>query len=677
MSERFSLPENFNPETKMLVHETETGRYHQSREAARLAANLLAGGTPEDIALAEEVLLSTLACQELNSHDPHYGNFYWMAEDTVVADLNAVEFVLEALIPMMLRHGERLSEPIHGQVLRAISRGLAEIARLDVLVAYSNITGLDVLNTCLGGELLGDQRIAERGYAKLRTWIAFTAASGHPMEYNSPTYTAVTLRALALLAELVRDDDTRIRARAFAARLALSAALHIHTGTGRWAGPHSRAYHPSVVGETPPEEERLRGWLADGTIPEWIGAVLNGRPQTFSVAETAEASRGLGFSTFHSPGYALGVAASSFQPQANVCIAQVERPGQERPGVLYTRYVLDDKWFGDFYHATDRSQQRNLLDEGRFFGVQEQNRAIGIYAPQNFSSGRSAKAAFVWTDAQQIDQLWIGQQRQDPSTAAFSVTVPPGETVVVGTGRGWFALRILHQTALGRATPVHLLARAGDLVLEAFNYRGEEKNFWEMRWPGAFWQGHPLCVFYLEMAERDAYPSGDAFAQAVAEGTFAQENEPPFTYAAQGMRRYQASYSRGGQTLGLEIDRMAWRLLRRWTSDGALGWPQLQAEEAGGRAFARQNSAGRVEAAGASVVANAGEAPALGLWLWGNEASGQWVAGHFSETPVDLKLSTPGGAVEVEQMGMGTLAWMDGQARVEATGNPQVGKIED
>jgi hypothetical protein len=163
----YSLPGNFNPATNMLMKTTEYGVFHETRQAARLAEQLVANGTPEAQALVEQILSAVLACQELDPSDPHYGNFYWMREDSIVEDLNAVEFVLEALIPLMLAHGDQLAPAMQERVYSAVCLGLAEIARLDVLVAYTNITALDILNTCLGGELLGEPVLAERGYAKL------------------------------------------------------------------------------------------------------------------------------------------------------------------------------------------------------------------------------------------------------------------------------------------------------------------------------------------------------------------------------------------------------------------------------------------------------------------------------------------------------------------------------
>ena len=188
MPQPLPLPENYNPQTHLLAKVTENGLFHETRAGAAFAHRLVANGAAEDLALAETVLDVVLGCQERRAGDPHHGNFTWMLEDDHVEDLNAVEFNLEHLIPMMLRHADRLPAALQARVLDAIRLGLDEIRRLDVSVAYTNICLLDVLNTSLGGELLGDSAIAARGYRKLAVWMAFTDSQGIAFEWNSPTY---------------------------------------------------------------------------------------------------------------------------------------------------------------------------------------------------------------------------------------------------------------------------------------------------------------------------------------------------------------------------------------------------------------------------------------------------------------------------------------------------------
>jgi hypothetical protein len=657
----YSLPDNFNPDTNMLMKTTEYGVFHETRQAARLAERLAGNGALEDLVLAEKVLAAVLACQEVNPDDPHYGNFYWMREDSVVEDLNAVEFVLEALIPLMLAYGDRLVPAMQERVYAAIRLGLAEIARLDVLVAYTNITALDILNTCLGGELLGEPIIAERGYAKLIRWIEYTNQSGHPLEYNSPTYSAVTLRALKRLADLVRHDDTRLRAQTLAARLALSYALHLHASTGRLAGPHGRAYHPTIVGETPPEVETLRGWIADGTAPPWIADLLDARPASYTICETAEHNRGLAITTYLCNVFALGVASQNFHGQSNHCMVHFRRPDSVRAGVFYTRYLLDDKWFGDHYHATDRTKTRNLLDEGDFVGVQAENRAIGVYTAASLRQCHSAKAALIWTERSQVDELWVG----DKQVELLPCPVSAGQVLVAGSGDVYIAIRPLQLTPLGRTTPMQLIERDGDLVLEMYNYQGEHKRFWELNWPGAFYQGRPVCGFYLEVAERTAprgggplgATSGLDFGRLVASGEFTDMLEAPFTYPAAGERLYTAAYRRNGQELGLRLDVMQWRLMRRWTDAGDPGWPMLMSP------MAAQYLHGVVSAGDAYVEASHGP-----VWLAACPQAGRWVAGYTGQTPARLKLVTPQGEATVEAMGTGMVIWDNGAVRVAAIG---------
>jgi hypothetical protein len=606
------------------------------------------------------VLDAVLRCQERRESDPHHGNFFWMAEDDAVGDLNAVEFNLESLTPMMIRHSDRLPPPLASRVLDAIRLGLHEIQRLDVLVAYSNIAVLDVVNSCLGGELLHDPAIAARGYRKLVEWMAFTDQHGIPFEYNSPTYTAVIIRALKLLCDLTQHDDTRIRARTISARLALSVGLHIHPRTGRWAGPHSRAYQPTVICETPPERGMLEGWIADGTVPAWVGDVVRHRPQALQVIETAFAEREMGITTYHSKSFALGVAASGFGEQANAMIAHYHRPNAGRAGVFYTRYLTNDRWLGDFYHATDRTRSRNLIEEGRFYGVQQGSRAIGLYTPGHLGVVSSAKAALIWTGRDRMDEIWVG----DHAIRSLPANVPAGETVVVGSGDVLMAVRPLTHTDLGRQAPIRLVEVQDSLVLEIYNYLGTEKRFWELNWPGAFYQGTPQCGVYLEVAERADYPDGRAFARTVAGGVLSDQAAAPFVYAGDRDRPWAVEYTRDGQSLGIEIDLMAWKLLRRWTQSGDTGWPMLESS------VARETQSGHVAVGGATLDCGTDAG-----WLFACPAAERWVAAYHGRLPAALTLTVPGGQVTVEAMGTGTVEWDRGAVTVQAVdlrGIPQV-----
>ena len=114
--------------------------------------------------------------------------------------------------------------------------------------------------------------------------------------------------------------------------------------------------------------------------------------------------------------------------------------------------------------------------------------------PANLGFIKSAKAAIIWTRRAGIDEIWIGDRKIE----ALPAGVKPGEVVVIGSGGALASAR----DDLGRNPPVRLTEIQGDLAVEVYNYLGQEKPFWEMGWPGAFYQGKPQYGFYFEMAER-------------------------------------------------------------------------------------------------------------------------------------------------------------------------------
>ncbi|RIK55791.1 MAG: hypothetical protein DCC57_04760, partial [Chloroflexi bacterium] len=481
--------------------------------------------------------------------------------------------------------------------------------------------------------------------------IEFTNRSGHPHEFNSPTYLPVSIRALSGLAELSQDPTTRSRARAMLARLGLSAVLHLHHASGRWAGPYGRAYQPTITTGTPPERTLLDEWIAGGMLPGWLAALWAALPAAYTVVETASRPLEMALTTTLTPAYALGVASKGLSPQSNVLMAHMTRPGQAHPGVFYTRCIVDDKWLGDSYHRTDRTRSRNLLDEGEFWGVQAGSRALGIYTPARLGETQSIKVAWIWVRRATVDELWVGSTRVE----ALPYEVAPDATVVAAVGDAYVAVRPLAFTRLGSQTPLRLVERQGDLVLERYSYQGPAKTFWELNWPGPFFQGRPFSAFYVELAARSAYPDGAAFAQVVDQGEWAEALDPGYTYAGQGERRYRVSYRRGEDELGIEIDLMQWRLLRRWREAGELGWPPLAAP------FARQARRGPLHIGGATLEADHGP-----IWLAALPDADLYVAGYLGLETAQVTLTTPHGTTHLTGMEAGVIVVQDGAVSVEA-----------
>ena len=665
------LPDNFDPEVNMPCREVNGKVFHATIPGMNLAAELIENGTSLDLERAAKVLDAVFESQERRPGAPHYGNFTWEREDEMVEDLNAVHFTVMPLIKTMLRCGAAVPSSLRDKALEGIRLGLAAIARIDVHLRYTTIVAADVFDTCIGGELLDDQALMVRGRDKLRRWLAFTDRSGTFYEYNCPGYTGMSIERLAELAALSNDENTRTIARVFAARAGLSALLHGHLGTGRWSGPFSRAYQPQVEAKTPPEIDWMRHWVAEGILPEWAAAALEDKSFPLEIKETSDADGQQAMTTYMDEAFSLGVASKDLSSQANrfvegessVFIAHF-KCGEET-GVLLSKYILDEKWLGDFRTTPSRSNMQLQPDEGRFWGVQDKTRAIGLYAPRVIGARQPCsglKLALIWMRRDLVDEIWIGDRKVE----SLPADVPEGTPVVACSGQMMTAVRPLTRTHLSHNPPLRLVERKGNLALEVYNYEGPAKTFWELGWPGSFYQGMPQCGFYAEVAERTAYVDGAAFAQAVAAGQLSDEAEAAFTYGGGDEERlWKVEYERDGRSLGLEVDLMQWQLKRRWTEDGDQGWPMLESP------LAKQSRDGQVELGGAAL--QCGKAAA---WILASPQRQCWVAAYHGPEAAPLVFEVPEGKVEIESMSTGMVVWDKGRVCVEANDLRGTPKIE-
>lgn len=658
-------PDTFNPNTQMIARPEGDKLYHAPRASFEWAAQLIANGHEEDLAQAEKTLEAALQFQETREDNPHRGNFLWEAEDEAVEDLNAVQFCLFHLLPMLIQHGTRLSSNIQNQCQNAVRLGLEEIAQIDVHPRYTNIVIKDITNTILGGEYLQDETYKTRGYEKFHRWMAYTDRSGCPYEFNSPTYAGVALRVLTRLVQISQNETIRVRADIMRSRIGLSAALHIHPATGRWAGPYSRAYRPTASGETQPEIHQIREWLTTGILPKWLADALANRPETMSLVETADADQEIVLSTYHSPSFTLGVSTQELTSQANrfiagqsnCFIAQHTTP-DDKTGVIYTRYVLNEHWLGDFRSTPARSNMGLLFDEGQFLGVNHNNRAICLYAPRNLGAWEtchSAKAVIAWHHREHVNAVYLNGQ----NITTFPTPIPPNSTVVIQSGTTLTAIRPLTNTDLGQNAPMHLIERDGHLCLEIYNYKGPEKTFWEQAHPGSFYKGQPQCGFYAELAESTDWDSPLAFANAVAEGTLTEQADPHLTYDEGSERNWSVSYTRNDQTLGIEIDLMAWKLKRRWTHEGQLNTPMLLSP------IAQQTRSGNIQIGDATLTS--GQHPA---WLFASPGTNTYVAAYHGPEASPLTLTLPNGKVEIDSLASGLIIWRDNKVTLNALDMP-------
>ena len=665
--EPLELPEGFNHDLGVPSRVEDTGVFHTAYMAARFAYALAASGTPRDLEVLERTVDTlTQKFQELDPRNPHHGNFRWELEDAAVEDLNAVHFVMIQLIPMVLRFSERIPSGVREQILASVRLALAEIERIDVGLDYTNIVLKDIINTVLGGELLGSGHYLIRGRNKLRDWMDFTYSSGGVTELNSPVYTNLVVQVMVQLSSLSRDPEVAVLARLISVRLGIVYALRIHPRTGRVAGPFCRCYRSQLLGEEGPERNFLLASVAAGELPAWLEQLVGSLPLPGELLEGCDHREGLFYCSHLSESYSLGLATRELITQENRYIAgqsnvftmNFTTPEADMGGLVFTRYTMDENWLGDFRPTPARSAKGLLLDEGRFFGVSRGSRAIGVYSPKSMGAWQTrtaAKLVFVVSNSSYIREVLVNGE----AVTGYPHAVPDNALVVFGFAESFLAIKLFDRTDLGADSPVRLCQRDGELLLEIYNYKGPQKTFWDLASPGSFYKGQPKCAFYAEAAERSQYGTARAFAEKIMKGDFHDQADPLPGYRDRDRpRRWELAYHRDGKSLGLCVDLMQWRLLDRWCEDGELVYPLLESS------VLRQSGEGRLQVGDATLRGNGPRA-----WLYAGPGRDLYVAGGIAERPGTIFMELPGRTVRVDNFRFGIIKVQGGKADLDA--NPE------
>lgn len=659
-----AAPHYYDPDARLVANAIDNGVFHTAWMSAEYAVALVERGTAAEVERAEALIAAVLDCQDTDARSPHRGNFRWEREDEAVEDLNAVQFVLIRLIPLLLARADRLPSRLVQRTKARIRLGLDEIRRIDVSPVYSNIVAQDIANSILGGQLLGAPEYTQRGAAKLRRWLNLIDRSGIPHEYNSPTYSFVSIQALHKVVSFSEMAEARLLATLVIARIGLSVALRIHPLTGRLAPPHCRAYYPQLTFESPPEAGIFAKMIAEGALPAWLASVQQNRTLPLTVTETSDADAGVVISSYLDTEFSLGVASQELATQSNRFISNQSnvfsihytKPGAAAPGVVFSRYLINDKWLGDYRTTPSRSSDHVFRDEGSFRGLLAGARAIGLYTSRDlnaWSRCASAKAALIWDRAEDVDEVWVNGAR----LTELPSDVPDRAVIVFACGNVYILVRPLDRTRLGLNAPIRIVEHRGSLALEMYNYLGPAKTFWELANPGAFFQGTVRNGFFVEVVGRDMYESGHDLFQAYADGRIVEEVDAARTFDGESSRTWSVSYSDELGSLGLAVDLMRWEILRRWTDGEDLGYPMLSSPRA------LQSRSGIIELGKARLRCGRNAA-----WLVGNPEAELWVGAYHGPEASSFSLDVPDGAVYIERMRAGIVVWDKGKVTVEALG---------
>lgn len=111
-----------------------------------------------------------------------------------------------------------------------------------------NMPAMATCGLVLAGQILDDKQAIEHARWNLMQLGNMLSRCAWMGEYNSPTYTPVTLRSMAKIVEVAQDTQIRDLALQIEHRLWAEVLLHFHPGTFQQAGPMSRAYAVNRAG---------------------------------------------------------------------------------------------------------------------------------------------------------------------------------------------------------------------------------------------------------------------------------------------------------------------------------------------------------------------------------------------------------------------------------------------
>jgi hypothetical protein len=659
-----------------------SGRSYRAAMSLPLAHALLREGDAAEAAAIVEAVLDT---QETTPGHPYRGNFLWLAGDPEVVDLNAVQFVLRGLVPLLVEEGRRLPEATRVRCREALRLALLEEERLDVAPTYTNIHLQALFGLVVGGEWLDDERLAGLGRERWARWVAFTAGSGAPHEFNSPSYAGIDLSALAAIHGYARDPLVKLQARLMYERVFLHVALHLHRPSGQIAGPNCRSYWGAMTrGQSVAKEVLWRetgwDWLVEAPpaalelamTEHWLPLVVRGWLERQAelvpceVRETANRAEGFDLTTYLTPGYALGTAARTYgigqddfyiEHQANYLLLHYMRP--DGWGMAYSRFVVNDRYLGTLAAAPDRSKNANFYEQGNFAGAQAQNRAIALYAlePQH-DEVFSIKTVVVFRSIEELQAVRVC----DAPVGAGDLPreVPAGEWVVVTDGAVHVGVRPLEPSQLGRPVPIRLeRGPAGELWLTIHNYRGAPKRFWDYAsLRGAFWRGNLRAGYVMEVAERAEHPDAGGFVAHLRRAVVEDEVDDA--------RVRRVRFHGGGPDVELRYD--LWRTEPAGRRIGGAPYepPMLESP------VALQRNRGELRLGDATLTTEPGQS----AWLL--RVGDGWAVVNPLNRPTRLRLATLRGTLVAERWGVGRIEWRgDGEVVVDCLAEPTGLRVEE
>lgn len=275
------LHRQYDPAERMLKQQFHSPGYHTTlkggtvhsvRESLRYAAALLDTGVPEYRRRGFDVVRRVIALQDQDPASKTLGIWSWFLEEPLAKmsppDFNWADFCGRELLRVKLHHGAEVPADLAPALDAAIRNAAESIRRRNVGPGYTNIAILGTYVTLVTSEVYDLPDLHAYATARLKRFYDYTKEQGAFTEYNSPTYTLVSMKALAQLRADVKSPAARPMVEELYRLAWREVATHFHAPTRQWAGPHSRCYQTLMLPSTLQLIEQGSGGRIDFGVPD-------------------------------------------------------------------------------------------------------------------------------------------------------------------------------------------------------------------------------------------------------------------------------------------------------------------------------------------------------------------------------------------------------------------------
>ena len=433
----------------------------------------------DDAGEANRIIRRILDHQDLRPKSDTFGNFFWMTHWDRVKDKNAVSFLTIGLVYTYLNFQDKLEDDTKAALERAFPNVLLGIRGHKVRWQYTNIYFLNLGGLVGLACVLDDPSVHAEAVADFDTWVEGTSEDGFH-EFNSPTYTPVTLSGMEAAWAYTSNDEFKDRLRRTMDLITYQMALNLMP-SGFQAGAAARAYQGDALNGSvgaaayahvkfgtpePSEPAALKPSLFDYVPPERVRSLGN---EVADGSEIHDRGISLGSRRTHVIRQAYGLASQSLQTVGGHAppsyILLVRNSKAPRPSVPF----LPDESFTHQPCATFLSRQNGSQVIGRLhYALPQEQRDKFLDDPTFICEPR---VLFGMRD--QIESVRVG----NVDWGGNHVSLLPGQSVAVSYGDLYLGVVVLllycdGQPIRSRATLAY--GEDGELRLRVRLHGGED-----------------------------------------------------------------------------------------------------------------------------------------------------------------------------------------------------------